>query len=192
MAYAIKVIRGQQMTAQAIIAALNEHFADTRFRVVFNTQAKRKSNRPESVRRFFYDHIIWVTTIRLKTKKDYCGSHPGACQRPHVADHRRTTHLEGADYVEFNDRINDVLDAQGLWADVSSAACIVRMANCRRISYEMTDLVPGQNSEWTYVGDPTSDYLCCFDNVGEAPPSRFPLYTPGIYHTKQKQYACEG
>lgn len=61
---------------------------------------------------------IHVKTVRLKTAKPYCGQHPGACLRDRPK--RKMCLLEWDDWVEFNGRINDALDAIGVNADVFS------------------------------------------------------------------------
>jgi hypothetical protein len=76
-------------------------------------------------------------TIRLKKSKHYCGNHAGPCQinpafeKPHI----KGKWLEGADWVAFNDMINDTLDFLQFDADVSSSTCKIRIGLMRCIEY---------------------------------------------------------
>jgi hypothetical protein len=121
---------------------------------------------------------IRLETVRLFAAKYYCGNHPGPC-RPGGPRHRRRVYLEGADWVAFNDLVNDVLDRLGVSANVGSHIA-VRRGRRRRVIYDafMPDPSLGV-AIWEQIGDP-SDYA---DHCGrrDAPPGRFPAGTPGIH-----------
>lgn len=119
-----------------------------------------------------------IYMIRLIQSKDYCGSHPEACQvRPWVKQrHMKRTWLEGADWVDFNDRLNDVLDKNYIEARVQSSVCVIRMGLRRRIYYG--SFSQGFGFEWVKRGE-DEDYK---DYTGRyAPNSEYPYGTPGEY-----------
>ncbi len=119
---------------------------------------------------------VRLCSIRLKSKKDYCGNHPGPCRltgRRHVRRH----FLEGLDWCSFNDMVNDLLDGLGVEADVRSSTCRVRKGGKRRISYGMVVGVFG-HAGWAPDGEVT-EYLDC--RQYEAPETEYPAGTPGIF-----------
>jgi hypothetical protein len=128
---------------------------------------------------------IRLETVRLFAAKYYCGNHPGPC-RPGGPRHRRRVYLEGADWVAFNDLVNDVLDRLDVSADVGSHVA-VRHGRRRRIAYHASHADPPTIAEWEPFGAP-SDYA---DHCGrrDAPPSRFPAGTPGIYSRRRAAQA---
>jgi hypothetical protein len=110
--------------------------------------------------------------VRLRSKKAYCGNHPGACQIG--GKDRKHNYLEGADWVEFNDLLNDVLDKLGVNARVESSVVLVRRGRERCVEY-LDQRGGGRNAEWEKIG-------LYADYCGKvAPPSDFPDDTPGIY-----------
>lgn len=117
--------------------------------------------------------------IRLKQSKDYCGNHPYACPvrpggpKPHI--HSKC--LEGADWVAFNDMLNDVLDALNVSANVASSLCIVRKGALRRVEYHGHKLGNGIDSEWNRDAD-AENYQDWRGRI--AARSTFPQDTPGI------------
>lgn len=129
----------------------------------FNARVERHSNK------------ITIHDVRLKEKKDYCGNHPFACPvRPFETKHKKLKYLEGADWVGFNDMVNDVLDSLEVAANVQSSLVIIRKGNKRAVRYwgHATNFF---NNEWNKdTGD--------FENwIGrKAPRSQFPEGTPGI------------
>jgi len=90
-------------------------------------------------------------------------------------------YLEGADWVEFNDMLNNVCDNLGVSANIASTVCVIREGSCRRVEYDTKDYLPG--NEWQRHG--------VLENwIGkQAPPSDFPRGTPGAY---TDIYFCEG
>jgi len=126
------------------------------------------------------NHWVKINTVRLRHKKAYCGNHGGPCVRPHVKEHSRLPYLEGADWVEFNDMLNDICDNLSISATIASVVCVIRRGECRRVEY---DTVGGAGTEWAKEGELQN----C---VGKAaPPSSFPEGTPGVYGTN---YFCVG
>lgn len=63
--------------------------------------------------------LILLRRIRLEEPKPYCGQHPGSCEFP---NRKKPTSrlLEWDDWVEFNNRVNAVLDSKNIDADVWS------------------------------------------------------------------------
>ena len=78
-----------------------------------------------------------IHQIRLKASKSYCGNHPYPCPvTPFERRHRKGKWLEGADWVGFNDLINDVLDDLAVDADVGSSLVTIRKGRKRCVRYE--------------------------------------------------------
>lgn len=114
-----------------------------------------------------------IRNIRLKESKRYCGSHPYACD---IEGGRMGKYLEGADWVEVNDRINDVLDFYEVEAWVRSAVCTIRRGRERRVEYDGYPL--GHAYQWNKEGEME-------DWCGRiAPDSWYPEGTPGLYERK--------
>lgn len=126
-----------------------------------------------------------VMNVRLRKKKDYCGQHPGPCLALGPQRHRKGTWLEGADWVGFNNLINDLFDRLGYSVNVfsfnregHSGKYYIRRGLLRRVRYDMqTHYNYGrQFSLWREAVD-TDFRNCC----GEKPPEAlFPDDTPGI------------
>lgn len=109
--------------------------------------------------------------IRLQKSKEYCGSHAGPCLLG--GPDRKAVFLEGADWVEFNDRLNNIMDKLGLSANIASSVCVIRKGFLRRIKYS-----GGKGGEWL------KDENAYLDNCGKpAIKSSYPSGTPGIYST---------
>lgn len=122
------------------------------------------------------DKRMKLYDVRLREKKRYCGSHPNSCE---VEGGRMGRYLEGADWVEFNDRINDVLDRLNVSARVYSGVCELREGRNRRINYGSHIINPYRGLyEWDKRGE-DCDYE---DYCGRiAPASSYPFGTPGSY-----------
>jgi hypothetical protein len=119
---------------------------------------------------------VSIHDVRLKESKDYCGNHPYACPvRPggHQA-HKRQKFLEGADWVAFNDGINNVLDGLGVSANVASSLVVIRKGLERCVSY-YGHSQNGISNEWDKQG--------FYENhIGKPhPKAEYPEGTPGIY-----------
>jgi len=145
---------------------INELLADSRFTCEVD---RTKRNRPRPG---------WVTfsMVRLRESKPYCGNHAGPCRvnpffhRPHL----KGKWLEGADWVAFNDMVNDALDSLSIVADVSSSHCIIRKGRERCVAY-----IDGERhgGEWAKQGR-YNDH--CGKPIGSVPTSDYPNGTPGI------------
>lgn len=121
--------------------------------------------------------IVKLLDVRLKTSKEYCGNHPESCEIGNPR-HTKARYLEGADWVEFNDTLNDILDRLELWADVASSLCVVRRGFMRRVEYDSDPRFPkgnGRNAQWAREG--VHENWC----GKQAEPSWFPEGTPGQY-----------
>lgn len=128
---------------------------------------------------------IKVAQVRLREKKAYCGNHPKACENA-FGRHAKAAYLEGADWVEFNDLLNDVLDELRVAAKVESRVVNLRLGTQRRVKYDGNNFV-GNAWQWDKFG-PEWHYECGFGKTMGA--SKFPFGTPGI-HTKI-DYNCVG
>ena len=132
--------------------------------------------------------FINISLVRLKTAKPYCGNHAKACEQEQQGDcsaHAKRKFLEGADWVEFNDMVNDVLDAVGCNALAASSLVEIRQAKKRRTVYEATfsrGIRGMANFEWVWDMRGTPAHYQ--DRRGmSSPASTFPEGTPGIYES---------
>lgn len=119
-----------------------------------------------------------IPKVRLRAPKEFCGNHPAACEvgNPH---HRKGRHLEGADWVQFNDELNNILDRMNVSARVQSAQVILRKGPVRRTHYGHR--YPGQgNAEWLKDSDREWDWEDA-RATRPHPISTFDEGTPGIY-----------
>lgn len=130
---------------------------------------------------------VKIINIRLKSKKEYCGNHPAACEIGNPT-HKKSKYLEGADWVEFDDWINDQLDAKSISANISTITCQVRRGRMRRTLYSHFYSGFGGNAQWTR--DDPEFYIDWCGKDTPAPRSAFPHSTPGIYEAIG--YAVEG
>lgn len=118
---------------------------------------------------------IEFRNIRLRKSKPYCGNHPGACLAGGNRSERSGVWLEGADWAEVNDLINDVLDGLDVSAYVASSSCVIRRGRKRRITYGVMEKVPG-HPDWDKNGE-DDDYQ---EWIGlKAPRAEIPMGTPG-------------
>jgi hypothetical protein len=126
-----------------------------------------------------------MRNIRLKEKKRYCGNHPNACD---IEGGRMGRYLEGLDWVEFNDRINDILDYLDINARVYSSVCEVRAGKKRRTNYgsHLLDHLWRPVYQWDKKGE-ACDYEDCCGIY--APDSDYPYGTPGDYEERKPLYA---
>ncbi len=127
--------------------------------------------------RKIFTGVLTIHNVRLRKSKVYCGSHAGVCNTPPQKNKPfggKSKYLEGADWVAFNDLINDALDHASVSADVGSFVCNIRRGNNRRIKY--TSEFSGVNGEWDKDGS-ISDYA---DFCGKSSPkTSLPDGTPG-------------
>lgn len=155
-----KITSGQDV--QDLATLFRRKFAKTRFSVSVETPSRG---------------CIAFRKIRLTYKKDYCGNHPLPCPvRP--GKHRKhptTDRLEGADWVGFNDFINDILDKQQCLCNAGSSLVNIRKAGLRCTLYDSYALGNGIDNEWR------KDSGCFEDwNGKKAPRSEYPAGTPGF------------
>jgi len=123
-----------------------------------------------------YNSRFKVRNVRLRESKIYCGSHPYACD---IAGGRRGKYLEGADWVDFNDQLNDVLDDLEVSAWVRSSVCEIRFDRRRRVAYDGYLANPYRNEyQWDKKGE-VNDYEDWCGKI--APDSLYPEGTPGEY-----------
>lgn len=127
-----------------------------------------------------------IEKIRLREKKPYCGSHPMSCElRPQFGRPARHNFLEGADWVEANDMINDVLDNLNASANVRTSVVKIRKGSNRRIHYGAylhSQSTMGQIWEWRL--DEDDEHYQDFRGLN-APNSWYPEGTPGEYMRKE-------
>ena len=131
---------------------------------------------------------INIAGVRLRENKHYCGNHPNACERGAGGGRpRRGAWLEGADWVEFDDFINDVcdehyVDCDFLSRDGRGKKWTLRNGRMRRTVYDSAYLNgPNRNAEWV-ADEALVNFEDHFGATG-VPASTFPEGTPGI-HTK--------
>lgn len=121
--------------------------------------------------------VIKIRNIRLVESRKYCGNHPNECELT-GAPMRSAKYLEGADWVEFNDMINDILDALSVDANVATAVCIVRKNERRRTYYGSH--MQGHFWQWNKDEEDYAYQSYLLDN--ESPNSDYPFGTPGVYN----------
>ena len=138
--------------------SLIAYFEDSRF--TFTVDYEERKGRVE----------YKLRSIRLKNPKPYCGNHPNACETTNGKT-RKSKFLEGADWVQFDDMLNDWADEILLSATIKSTACLIRKGKERRVEYSGSN---GQ--EWDYEGVYKDYTLVC-----PHPKSSYPLNTPGSY-----------
>ena len=156
-----KINEGGLEEIRNLETSLASHFASSRFTFNIDSKIGRKYI------------TITLSKIRLKTSKSYCGNHPGPCVLG--GKKRKRIFLEGLDWVEFNDTLNNWADTLNLEADISSSVCVIRIGKDRRISYDGHNLNTPQ-AEWNKYGD----YKNYCGKV--APISSYPHSTPGEYY----------
>lgn len=121
---------------------------------------------------------IQFSQVRLRESKGYCGNHSGPC-RLTGQKHHKMKFLEGADWVGFNDMLNDILDKLSIEANVASSHCVIRKGFERRYRYTGVD-----GGEWN------KDEPCYLNNCGKGPLlSTFPIGTPGLAVYRQSSVA---
>jgi hypothetical protein len=159
MAFVIKIRKSKHDT-QDIASAIRRALAVSRFVADVRT-AKNK---------------ISVHGVRLLEKKHYCGNHPLPCPvRPFPKRHVKSDCLEGADWVAFNDMLNDVLDSLEVDADAGSSLVTIRKGEERCTYYDAQRLPNGIDNEWRRNSGQ-------FENrIGQkSERSGYPEGTPGI------------
>ena len=129
-----------------------------------------------------------LTYVRRTRYHEYCGSHPMACEiRGRFGQRRqRAMLLEGGDWIQFNDLVNDIFDRYMIDADVglwTGRGINIRLNTSRRINYRayLASDFGGLQYEWSELGLP-SDYE---DWTGrQAPRATGPGGTPNLPKTQ--------
>lgn len=166
-------------------------FRDTRFQLTSVVSINRSAS---------YNPRFKIYGVRLRDRKQYCGNHPGGCELVGRKEVSRKF-LEGADWVEFNDRLNDRLDEEQvsavIWSEPDRVRSQVgermriRIGMHRRCIYEMVPSdYPNQNATWELNGDRSHFKVGTVTDRGLT--SFFPEGTPGTYKYMGKDYHCIG
>lgn len=161
MAFVIKNIKGS--TAMKIFQAILKVEAKSRF--IFTMETTNNFTR------------IKISNVRLRESKHYCGNHPLPCPvRPFPTRHIHSKCLEGADWVAFNDMLNDVLDKLKVSADVASSLVIIRKGLERCTCYEAQAIPNSIDNEWVKDSGMFSNWI----ERKESKMSAYPNGTPGV------------
>lgn len=160
----MKISKIQNIDLDKLVVAIVSHFNDSRFSVDVS-QSKGSIN---------------LKNVRLKQSKEYCGNHPKGCEATGGPKHKKAAFLEGADWVEFNDRLNDVLDRMNVSAVVASSVCNIRQGDARRVKYDAKSRFPNGTWAWDKFGEADHYRHSVSRSYG---PSEFPMGTPGIYES---------
>lgn len=136
-----------------------------------------------------YGGSLEIKMVRLRVRKSYCGNHPNECViNPYIGEqkHKVCRFLEGADWVEFNDLLNDALDAGGISCVIFSRPLeikerlMVRKGTMRRTAYNSEPLISGGMLRGhTWIGDEPGVWADCTKR--EPVCADFPEGTPGIH-----------
>lgn len=132
-----------------------------------------------------------ILGVRLRTKKDYCGQHAGPClARNAWKKHKITRYLEGADWVAFNDMLNDLCDKlkieAKIWSERESIGRLyLRQGKLRCTHYRMQGALQiGQSwvesTEWHGNADEDDFTDKHFGHRRPMARSWYPEGTPGI------------
>lgn len=157
-------------TAKRIHKSVTRWFNRSRGRFIINCYVEQKGRK----------EIVNIQQVRLRAQKEFCGNHPAACERGNPT-HRKGRYLEGADWVQFNDELNNILDRLNVSARVQSAQVILRKGALRRTHYGHRYARPGQNAEWLLDSDREFDWEDCRGIKKQHPVSTFNEGTPGMY-----------
>lgn len=127
------------------------------------------------------ERCLKIKGIRLKRKKPNCGQHAGPC-RLTGKKHRTVSYLEGADWVGFNDMLNDLCDMHSIEADIytngleQTGKLFIRIGKRRRDRYNGFEGGPF----WDANYDPNDYTATNFGKQTYAPRSDFDAGTPGL------------
>src|SRR4029077_17151066 len=88
------IIKSKRDDCRLISDAVVDWLRTTRFRADVYTEYHPR-----------WREIVRIANLRLRVAKDYCGQHPDECLvNPFFTKkHRKSSNLEVADYVRFND-----------------------------------------------------------------------------------------
>jgi hypothetical protein len=136
------------------------------------------------------DRELEIKYVRLKRRKEYCGQHPGPCAGDGRQQIRTATYLEGADWVGFNDMLNDLFDEKEWEADIWSfgqefrGKMRIRCGRLRRVHYGASG--PYGHMAWDAYGMENDFEDWC---GRQAPVSRYPEDTPGLASWRPEEAA---
>lgn len=164
------------ITTEKLLKAVDKWFNRTKGRFIIEAWLVHKATRTD----------INISSVRLRKAKEFCGSHPAACEVGNPT-HRKGKHLEGADWVQFNDELNNILDRLSVSARVESALVIVRKGDLRRTIYRHRYPQPGANAEWVKDSEHEFDWDDCKGIKSGHPVSSFDEDTPGVYRRANHQ-----
>lgn len=155
MAYFVRLDEKNTDTLELVKKEITTNLNISRFRCDISTVLAK-----------FYQ--IEFRQVRLLINKPYCGNHGGPCLGFGGHKKRKLAFLEGADWVAFNDMINDSLDTLEISALVKSSHCLIRKGLMR-----CTEYYCDSTGEWKYEG--------VYENaIGHKIKAGYPDGTPGI------------
>lgn len=133
-----------------------------------------------------FGYALRIERVRRWRSSHYCGQHPNECLNLFPRTQKKGRLLEGADWVAFNDGLNDLLDWLGEAADVWSYnreargnRFYLRQGRKRRLSYSSEEVWQGARFLGYAWSDSREDaYEDWCGRVG-APRSKYPDGTPG-------------
>lgn len=126
---------------------------------------------------------VRIVGVRLRRKKFYCGQHAGPCRAVFAKRHPLASYLEGADFVGFNDMLNDLCDKHrieaNIWSTRESLGRLYLRRGRSRCNFYECDYITGQH--WhANERESTSFYDTHFGVETPAPRSKYTDGTPGI------------
>jgi len=172
----------------AFLNAFEQHVRFSRFEL----RGKKASYRGDHFTWSMIRHrlVLKIWSVRLKEAKPYCGNHayPCAIANPGRSGRERNgSCLEGADWVAWNDMLNDLLDnfpggkygfpqPRGLRCDAGSSLVTIRKGYGRCVKYKAHI----RGGEWYKEGDYAD---CRFDLPARIPRHAiYPEGTPGCHY----------
>lgn len=167
-----------------------EFLKGTRFRLIHHPEhlQQRSLNKAYGKR---FNSGVRIKGVRLipSERKHFCGNHPGPCALSGHRPEKRHLYLEGADWVAFNDHLNDILDRMNYSCWVFSRPLEmtkplwIRIGRKRRVTYfsepSRAALLGFRANDVWQPGDEQSDFE---DWCGKTCPPRAELAdsTPGF------------
>lgn len=110
---------------------LKSFIGRTRFRIG-SLYSKRVSGRK-------YCALFIINEVRLKNKRPYFGfgamAGSGKGAGPKI---KQATYLQGVDWIEFNDLLNDLCDKENVSSRIWTGTCLIRDGMKRRIRYSIS------------------------------------------------------
>jgi hypothetical protein len=108
--YTIQILRGGHSKREQVLTALATRLENSKFRATILSLGEAS---------------LGLKPVRLRTKKPYCGNHPGECPLGGPPK-KNATYLEWEDWVQFHKLVNAVLNRLRVSADVWSTPLDVR------------------------------------------------------------------